>query len=120
MKKLLQAEELLQLLIAIYALTLLPVQLSWWLWLLLFFAPDLSMVGYLVNNRWGAAFYHVVHDKGTAAVLLLAGTFLQQPSLQTAGILLWAHSSFDRVLGYGLKFGDSFQHTHLGFIGKGK
>ena len=26
----------------------------------------------------------------------------------------------DRIFGYGLKFGDNFHHTHLGWIGKGK
>ncbi|WP_022923235.1 DUF4260 family protein [Serinicoccus marinus] len=31
----------------------------------------------------------------------------------------WAfHSAVDRLLGYGLKFTDSFAHTHLGEIGK--
>lgn len=36
------------------------------------------------------------------------------------GILLFAHSCFDRVLGYGLKFTDDFKHTHLGMIGNKK
>jgi hypothetical protein len=31
---------------------------------------------------------------------------------------LLGHSSFDRVLGYGLKYDDDFKHTHLGWIGK--
>ena len=34
------------------------------------------------------------------------------------GILLFTHSSFDRLLAYGLKYTDDFKHTHLGFIGK--
>ncbi len=32
--------------------------------------------------------------------------------------LLFAHSSFDRMLGYGLKYNDSFNHTSLGWTGK--
>ena len=32
-------------------------------------------------------------------------------------LLLLAHTSMDRVMGYGLKHTDSFQHTHLGRIG---
>lgn len=28
-----------------------------------------------------------------------------------------AHSTFDRVLGYGLKYPDSFKHTSIGYIG---
>jgi hypothetical protein len=37
-----------------------------------------------------------------------------------AGCLAWAfHIGVDRALGYGLKFEDGFQHTHLGTIGRG-
>ena len=32
--------------------------------------------------------------------------------------ILFGHSSFDRVLGYGLKHEDAFQNTHLGRIGR--
>jgi hypothetical protein len=30
------------------------------------------------------------------------------------------HSSADRILGYGLKYSDSFHHTHLGWIGRAR
>jgi len=40
--------------------------------------------------------------------------------LITGGLLLVAHSSFDRMLGYGLKFPDDFKHTSLGWMGKDK
>jgi hypothetical protein len=32
------------------------------------------------------------------------------------GTLLFTHASFDRILGYGLKYFDSFKHTHLGWM----
>jgi len=32
--------------------------------------------------------------------------------------VLYGHSSFDRLCGYGLKYVDDFKHTHLGWIGK--
>ena len=38
--------------------------------------------------------------------------------LELAAIILFAHSSLDRALGYGLKYDDSFGNTHLGSIGK--
>ena len=38
--------------------------------------------------------------------------------LEIAGIILLAHSAFDRMLGYGLKYSDSFKNSHLGKIGK--
>jgi hypothetical protein len=35
-------------------------------------------------------------------------------------LIFLAHSTFDRVAGYGLKYSNSFNHTHLGWIGKSK
>lgn len=37
-----------------------------------------------------------------------------------AAIILFGHASMDRIFGYGLKFGDNFHHTHLGWKGKMK
>jgi hypothetical protein len=48
----------------------------------------------------------------------MLGFFMHIPLLQLAGVILLGHSSLDRVLGYGLKHSDSFQHTHLGVIGR--
>jgi hypothetical protein len=50
--------------------------------------------------------------------LLGTGFLMHQDVLITAGLLLVAHSSFDRMLGYGLKFSDDFKHTNLGWMGK--
>jgi hypothetical protein len=36
------------------------------------------------------------------------------------GLITYAHSSFDRTIGYGLKFLGNPSKTHLGFIGKEK
>ncbi|MCY7293028.1 MAG: DUF4260 domain-containing protein [Ferruginibacter sp.] len=33
-----------------------------------------------------------------------------------AGLLFLAHSSFDRILGYGLKYPDNFKHTNVGYM----
>ena len=43
---------------------------------------------------------------------------LESLALFLLGIFLFAHSAFDRIFGYGLKYADAFQHTHLGWIGK--
>jgi hypothetical protein len=40
------------------------------------------------------------------------------PALSVAGLVMLGHSSLDRALGYGLKYPDAFQHTHLGTIGR--
>jgi hypothetical protein len=118
MKNILKAEEAAQFAIAIFAISYLPIHFGWWLWPLLFLAPDLSAMGYLINNKVGAATYNLVHHKGVAAVVLAAGLLLSNPVIVVAGLLLWAHSSFDRMLGYGLKYPDAFKNTHLGTIGK--
>jgi uncharacterized protein DUF4260 len=43
---------------------------------------------------------------------------LSVPWLSLVGTILLGHSSLDRVFGYGLKYPDAFQNTHLGVIGK--
>ncbi|KFF26836.1 DUF4260 domain-containing protein [Chryseobacterium vrystaatense] len=93
-------------------------ELSWWWFAGLFLTPDISMLGYAVNNKTGAFFYNLFHHLGLAVVIYLAGSALTLPYLQMAGAILFSHSAFDRILGYGLKYPDSFQNTHLGRIGK--
>jgi hypothetical protein len=116
MKYLVRIEEAVQFVATVYLSYQLPVP-GWWYWAF-FLAPDLSMVGYLMNSRIGAALYNMVHHKGIAALCWLLGMYLQQVELQFAGLVLYGHSSFDRLCGYGLKYADDFKHTHLGWIGK--
>ena len=91
---------------------------SWGWYTLLFLTPDLSMLGYLANPRLGAWIYNLVHHKGVAVALYVLGYLLSIPWLMFAGTILLGHSSLDRVFGYGLKYPDAFQNTHLGLIGK--
>jgi len=91
---------------------------AWWWYPLLFFTPDLSMLGYLGGTRVGAFVYNFVHHKALSIAIFVIGALLASQPLQLAGLILFGHSSMDRVLGYGLKHEDSFQHTHLGMIGK--
>jgi hypothetical protein len=92
--------------------------LPWWGALLLFFAPDLSFAAYGLGPRIGSVIYNVVHVYAFGAVLLALGGLLGLPIVAALGALWLAHSGFDRMLGYGLKAGSSFQDTHLGRIGK--
>lgn len=94
--------------------------MSWWLALLVFFAPDLSFAGYLLEPKAGAAIYNAAHIYALGGVLLAVGFAFYLPLLSTLGALWLAHCGFDRMLGYGLKLPDGFSHTHLGMIGKAK
>jgi hypothetical protein len=116
MKTLIRLEEA-----ALFGLALVgfaQLDLAWWWFAVLLLAPDLSAVGYLAGPRLGAALYNLVHHRGLAVLVFLVGVYAASTALTLAGIILFAHSSLDRVFGYGLKYGDAFQHTHLGWIGK--
>jgi len=91
---------------------------GWGWYALLFLAPDLSALGYLANPRLGAWTYNLIHHKGLAVALYLLGSLFSVPWLMFAGTILLGHSSLDRVFGYGLKYPDAFQNTHLGVIGR--
>jgi len=90
-----------------------------WPWLLiLFLAFDFSMAGYLAGTRLGAWTYNAIHVYIGPTV---SGAAYALTGVKWAGILAlaWAfHVGADRALGYGLKFDDAFEHTHLGWIGK--
>lgn len=115
MKMTLKLEESGMLLLAVYLFSLLDY--SWWWLLALFLTPDIGMLGYLVNARTGAIIYNLLHHKGIAAVSYVAGASTGSDWLMLAGIILFFHASLDRLMGYGLKYPDSFRHTHLGIIG---
>ncbi|HEX8331340.1 MAG TPA: DUF4260 domain-containing protein [Segetibacter sp.] len=117
MKKMVQAEEAAQMMIGILGLYFLPVEYSWWMWIILFLSPDISIIGYLINNKTGAIIYNLFHHKSIAISCFVIGLSMNNIPLQMAGLLFFSHSSFDRMMGYGLKHFDSFKHTHLGQIG---
>ena len=116
MKTLLSLEEVAQLALAIFLINLQPIVLPWWAWAGLFLAPDVGMLGYLAGPRIGAWCYNLFHHKTVAAAFIGAGLILPSPVWLVAGLLLWAHSSFDRVMGYGLKKESGFTDTHLGSL----
>jgi hypothetical protein len=116
MKTLLRLEELLLFGLALFLFS--GLDYSWVWYALLFFSPDLSMLGYLANPRLGAWTYNLIHHKGLSVALYVLGYVLSIPWLMFAGTILLGHSSFDRVMGYGLKHEDAFQNTHLGRIGR--
>ena len=82
---------------------------------LLFFVPDVAMLGYLRGPVLGARLYNAAHTYLAPALLAGVALVTQRP-LDLA--LIWcAHIGFDRMLGYGLKLREGFTQTHLGSIG---
>ena len=116
MKNVIKLEEMVMLGLSIVALNYLQVE--WWYYLILFLGPDISMLGYLIGHRMGAFCYNCFHHKGIALILLLLGISYDDWPLQVTGIILFGHSSMDRMFGYGLKYSKGFKFTHLGEIGK--
>jgi hypothetical protein len=86
----------------------------WGIFALLFLAPDISLLGYLrPASKASAVFYNFVHSY----VLPLALGLLAWERGSVLGgqlALIWmSHISFDRCLGYGLKFPESFRYTQI-------
>ncbi|WP_445955582.1 DUF4260 domain-containing protein [Yeosuana sp.] len=115
MKTTLKLEELLMFILGILAFN--QLNFSWWWFLVLILTPDIGMLGYLINSKVGAFTYNVFHHKGLAISIYFLGIYFQNQMIQLVGIILFSHSSLDRLLGYGLKYSSSFQDTHLGKIG---
>jgi hypothetical protein len=93
---------------------------SWWLFAALWLVPDLSLLGYLGRPCRAARIYNVFHNYLVPGVLGLTAFLLHADSLLPVA-LIWAnHIGVDRLLGYGLKYGDGFGWTHLGLIGAAK
>ena len=85
----------------------------WWLFAALFLVPDLFMLGYLINAKWGATFYNVVHTTTLPVTLSLVCCAASRPQLLPYALIWLAHIGFDRALGYGLKYPIQFKGTHL-------
>ncbi len=112
----LKLEELGQFLLSIFLFS--QLNFSWWYFPALLLLPDLSMIGYLINNKAGALLYNFFHHKLLAIIIIILGFYLNNSILSLAGVILFGHSAMDRIFGYGLKYNDNFKNTHLGWIGK--
>jgi hypothetical protein len=90
---------------------------SWWVYAILFLAPDLSFAGYLAGPRVGAIIYNTAHSYMGPMTLMVTGFALTSPLVLSIAMIRLAHIGFDRALGYGLKYPTGFGFTHLGRIG---
>jgi len=91
---------------------------SWWIYAIVFLAPDISFVAYLSGPKFGAMIYNAAHSYMAPMALMITGFAMEAPLLLSISMIWLAHIGFDRTLGYGLKYSAGFGFTHLGRIGK--
>lgn len=88
---------------------------SWWLFIGLLLIPDITMLGYLANEKVGANIYNIGHHYGLPVILGLIGLVFTNPLCISLSLIYFAHIGMDRGLGYGFKLPTGFKHTHLNY-----
>ncbi|RDC56435.1 DUF4260 family protein [Pedobacter chinensis] len=116
MKTLLKLEEIAMFLFCIFLFS--KLNFAWWWFPALLLLPDIGMIGYVVNQKVGAFTYNFTHHRLIATIIAFYAITYGYDGWKLIAIILFAHISFDRMLGYGLKYNDHFQNTHLGTIEK--
>lgn len=111
MQKLLKMENALLFLLTLY-IYLKVFDLSLLLLIALFVVPDISMIGYVINPRIGAAIYNSVHNLIVPCIVLYLGLFFQSSIALYIGLILFLHIFMDRALGYGLST-QMILHIHI-------
>ena len=91
---------------------------SWWVFVMLFLAPDLSFLAYLAGPKTGAIIYNAVHSYMAPVTLMTLGFATGKPLTLSIAMIWLAHIGIDRALGYGLKYSGGFGLTHLGRISR--
>ena len=86
---------------------------GWLLLIVLFLAPDVSMLGYVEGPAAGAAVYDVVHTYALPIALGVVGVLGDSDTALQLALIWVAHIGADRLLGYGLKYPTGFSDTHL-------
>jgi hypothetical protein len=93
---------------------------AWWLVPLTLLLPDLTMVGYLRGAHIGSYLYNLGHSIPLPAAIVAIGWWQDKSLVVALGLVWLAHIGLDRLFGYGLKYDDHFQHTHLGRLGRNR
>lgn len=116
MNRLIKLEEVALFALSIFLFSILHY--TWWWFPALLLIPDFSMISYVFGNKAGAWAYNIAHHRGLAIIVYLLGIYFENEAIQLTGVILFGHSSMDRMFGYGLKYEKGFTFTHLGEIGK--
>ena len=90
------------------------LQFSWIVFAMYYFLPDLPIPLYILGPKVGGRLYNTVHTLLLPLLIGLVGVTLDYPVAQQAALIWISHIAFDRTIGWGLKFEDSFCNTDLG------
>lgn len=86
----------------------------WVMFACLLLVPDLSLLPYVRGtNAAASVFYNAVHSYVLPCLLGTLAVLLSSALLGEMSLIWISHISLDRVLGYGLKYPDSFRFTHI-------
>ncbi|RSL28807.1 DUF4260 family protein [Salibacterium salarium] len=102
--------------LAVFALSLYfyeNSQFSWVLFFVLLLVPDISILGYLLNNKIGARLYNFFHTYTIPIIVIFWGLLSSNQTALAIGLIWSAHIGMDRMIGYGLKYPTEFKNTHL-------
>ncbi len=87
---------------------------SWLQFALLFFIPDLSIFAYRASRELGGLAYNAAHCFLWPVALGIYSWQAGDSQLQSIALIWLAHCAFDRAIGWGLKYPDSFCNTDMG------
>ncbi|WP_413376015.1 DUF4260 domain-containing protein [Alkalihalobacillus sp. 1P02AB] len=86
---------------------------SFFLFAILLLLPDVTMIGYFINNQVGARLYNVGHSFIIPITLTVFSLSMGVSSLLMIALIWFAHICMDRALGFGLKSNHHFKETHI-------
>ena len=86
---------------------------SWLAFVFLLLIFDISMLGYLVNERVGAVVYNLFHSYVLPLLFIVAANLASLDGLLMISLIWMAHNGMDRMFGYGLKYPTGFKDSHL-------
>lgn len=86
---------------------------SFWIFLIFLLTPDISGLGYLINNKVGSISYNLFHTYILPLLILLIYLLVKEAIILQIALIWLSHISMDRALGYGLKYANSHKETTI-------
>ncbi len=86
---------------------------NWWLFAILFLAPDLSFAAAVMGPNAGLIAYNIAHAAVAPVLLGIVGIVADWDLGVSLATIWFAHLAFDRMVGYGLKYSLTKNDTHL-------